>query len=427
MIELQFLNYLLEEKSFSVVTRNGITEDYFVSYNEEFKFIKEHYDKYNTVPDKETFIAEFEDFDIIEVNEPEKYLVETLQEEYLYVKMVPLVRNVAEKVKTDSREAIDYIRTNIDDYSNLIKYNVGYDLIANAGDRKEEFRFRNEKEGLLGISTGIKELDDITHGWLDEDFVAIGGRSNEGKTWVILYFLIQALMQGKKVLFYTGEMSKTLVGFRFDTLFEKFNNLALMRGKDDLGAEKQGKTKEDYYKYLDDLTDHAGSFIVVTPKDIGKRLDVTTLERLIEQEKPDIVGIDQLSLMEDVKKAHARNERYGNIASDLYLTSEKYGIPILTPVQVNREAEKGNDSDEPPTSTQIYGSDGILHNCTRLITIKLVDKIMKISLRKNRYGLKDQELMLVWDINYGIVKPFLKINKLDGEIHKEQLAGEDLF
>jgi replicative DNA helicase len=427
MIELQFLNYLLEEKSFAVATRNGITEEYFISYSDEFKFIKEHFKKYNTIPDKETFLEKFDDFDIIEVTEPEKYLVETLQEEYLYVKMVPFVRNVAEQVKTDSRQAIDYVRTNIDKYSNLVKYNVGYDLISNSNDRKEEFRFRNEKEGLLGISTGINELDNITHGWLDQDFIVIGGRSNEGKTWVLLYFLIQALNQGKKVLFYTGEMSKTLIGFRFDTLYNQFNNLALMRGDNNLGVEKNEKTKKEYYEYLDNLSNNGGSFIVVTPKDIGKRLDVNILERLIEQEKPDIVGIDQLSLMDDVKNSYSRNEKYGSIASDLYLASEKYSIPILSPVQVNREAEKGDNNEQPPTTTQIYGSDGILHNCTRLITIRLVDKIMKFGIRKNRYGLKDQEIMLVWDINHGIVKPFLKINKGDGETRTEQLAGEDLF
>lgn len=427
MIELQVINYILQTKNMSFVIQNGITAEYFTSYRDEFEFIQKHFEQYGVVPDRATFIDKFEDFDLFDVQESEQYLVETLQEEYLYVKMVPFVRTVAEKVKTDARLAVDYIRAEIDKYANLIKYSPGYDILLNAADRKKEYEFRNENKGLLGISTGIPQLDEITHGWLPEDLVVIGGRSNEGKTWVLLYFLVQALQQEKKVLLYSGEMSRLMIGFRFDTLYKQFNNLALMRGDANLGVDKEPKTKQEYYDYLNSLPQLGQRFTVVTPADIGGRLDVNTLWRLIEQEQPDIVGIDQISLMNDIRKGQSRNERYGNIAADLYLTSEKYKIPILTPAQVNREAEKRKDKESAPKASELYGSDGILHNATRVITIKKIENAMKLLVVKNRYGLREQEIMLVWDINNGIVKPFLRVDRQQEQEVVEKLGGEELF
>ena len=71
IVELQLLNYVLAKKDMSVLTDNNIDGDYFPEYANEYKFIKEHYDEYKTVPDVETFMAEFDDFSLLEVSESE--------------------------------------------------------------------------------------------------------------------------------------------------------------------------------------------------------------------------------------------------------------------------------------------------------------------------------------------------------------------
>ena len=81
MIQLQFLNYLLNSKDYSLLTINNIGSEFFPSYKNEFEYIKEHIDKYNCIPDKATFIDKFNDFDIVEVNENPNYLIDALFED----------------------------------------------------------------------------------------------------------------------------------------------------------------------------------------------------------------------------------------------------------------------------------------------------------------------------------------------------------
>lgn len=431
MIELQIINKILQDKSNAILLNNNIGEEYFITYKDEIKFINSHLQKYGTIPDMETFLAKFNDFDVIEVGESEKYLVETIQEQYMYHKMVPFVHELAELVTEDSTKAVEFLMSQTDNIKKLsAQYREGYDIIKNSRDRKEEFKFRNEAEGLLGITTGIEELDKITHGWMKEDLVIILGRTNEGKTWVLLFFLVAAWMAGVPVLLYSGEMSETLVGFRFDTLYGKFSNEALMSGEDNLG---DGKTVKDYYDYLNNISTTDVPFIVITPKDLGgRRLDIPKLHQLIEQYNPGIIGIDQISLMDDYRREKGEPKRiqYGNISEDLFLTSEKYGIPILAPAQANRESRKDKKSkEEAPEVEHISESDAIAHNATRVISIRNIDVTMKFAIKKNRYGQNNKELLMIWDINEGIVKPFLSVGTgEDGEVEEvEQLKGEDLF
>lgn len=394
----------------------------------------DHFKEYGNVPDKETFLNEFRDMDLVEVTESDKYLIETLQEEYLYSQMVPFVHKIAEAVKSDANVAVKIAQTEIERLSKLSAvFKAGFDIIKNSMSRQVDYEARLKNEGFLGIPTGIEELDKITHGWMrGEDLVIILGRTNEGKSWVLLFFLVVAWLNGQKVLMYSGEMSSSVVGYRFDSLNKHFSNEALMQGDANLGDERN---PTDYRKYLEDLAKSDLPFVVVTPKDLGgKRLTTPVLHQLIEQYKPDIIGIDQLSLMDDHRAGRGEQERirFTHIAEDLYIASEKYGIPILAPAQANREAEKEkkDDGGKTPELHQIGESDGVGQNATRVIAMRQIGTTLKITVRKNRYGKRNQEILLLWDIDKGIIRPFLAVStNKEGEAvqTKKLMEGEDLF
>jgi replicative DNA helicase len=433
---------VLHEKSLRIIRHNGLTEGHFVVYKKEYQFIMAHYEKYDMVPDLVTFLEHFRDFDVFLVTESDKYLIDTIQEEFSYKYMVPFIHDAAALLKVDARQAVDFIVTNMDKLQKLTaQYRAGVDIVQDSDARREEFRDRNSMKGLLGIHTGIKELDEITHGWLKEDFIVILGRTNEGKSWVLLFFLVAAWAAGKNVLLYSGEMGHTVVGFRFDTVHAHFSNRALMGGKDELQGEaaEEKKTPDDYYTYLTNLSKTETKFVVVTPKDLnGKRLTVPMLQALIEQVGADIVGIDQISLMEDARKEKGQQGRmdYTHISEDLYITSEKYGIPILAPAQANRNGSKKKKKDDEsgseeqtPELEDTAESDGIPQNATRVLAIRQLGATMKITLRKNRYGERNKDMLLIWDIDKGIVKPFLLASTDDKgvAVATTSLSGEELF
>ena len=80
--QCQTLNKIINTKDFSLVSLNNLTEEYFFNYKAEFNFIKNHYDAYRNIPDAHTFLNQFPDFDLFEVNEPDNYLIEQLVKDY---------------------------------------------------------------------------------------------------------------------------------------------------------------------------------------------------------------------------------------------------------------------------------------------------------------------------------------------------------
>lgn len=424
MVELQFINKILEDKDLKVFTKYGVSPEHFVTYKNEINYIMEHHGKFGVIPDKETIIDKFPDFDFVSVGENYEYLTEKLLEQYTYNRIVPVVHKIADLTQGNANDAVEFMKAQVEELNKIgIKRSIGYDIVQNIQDRVEEYKFRTEKHGLLGITTGLKDLDKDTFGWLaGEELVVILGRTNEGKSWIMQFFLTAAWKSGKKVLMYSGEMGKHIVGFRFDTLNQHFSNLGLMSG--------DSREKDDYVDYAANLKGER--FIVITPKDLGgERLDVKKLEQLVEIYQPDIIGIDQLSLMEDCRaKAGDPNRiKLTHISEDLFALSEKHRIPILTPSQANRDATKKNKSaaaeDDAPEAHHISESDGVGQNASRVISIKQVAAGIKIAIKKNRYGVNNKEYIYAWDIDRGVITDIPVATESEGET--EYTEGEDLF
>ncbi len=140
----------------------------FLNYEEEFEYIENFYKEYGKVPDKETFLNQFPDFNLIEVDvevaESDKYLLDNINEEYLYFKTVPVVQNVAEKLKSNSDEAVEYLLQEIPKLISLQR-TEGIDIIQNAEQRYNEYREKLKGKDLQYITTGFEESDTIFKGF----------------------------------------------------------------------------------------------------------------------------------------------------------------------------------------------------------------------------------------------------------------------
>lgn len=416
MVEQSLICKVLDAPDLEILHSNGVIAEMFLTSRDEVEFIINHYNTYKQMPDKVTFLGRFKEFQMLEVTESTDYLVYKLKEAYTYTKLAPIIQSTADLVREDSIKAIQYIKEQLEALQKEVpvsRNKDGYDIVANAKDRLAEYKKRCEVKGLIGIPTGIDKLDELTNGWMwGEELVVVTGRTNVGKTWIGEYFAVVAWKLGYKILFYSGEMSKEMVGFRFDTLNKHFSNMGLLNGAHTLGAKRDtegGKfLQEDYENYINQLSQKSG-FIVVTPDDFeGRKPNADEIKSLAIKHGADMIVVDQLSLMSDKRRADTPRIAYNNISEDLFLVSKELKKPILLMAQANREAVKNRKKGESPELHDLAESDGVGQNATRVLSLSVIDGTLKISIKKNRYGMNNKEVLMIWDINTGYLDPLVK-------------------
>lgn len=397
MIQLQVLSKIIESGDYSIIENNLLTRDYFVGYESEFDFIKEHKEKYNNVPDKATFLSKFPDVDLVEVTEPDNYLVNTIREEYQYHKAVPIVQKMAELLKSDANAATEYMLNALKDLTP--EYHLGgVDIVAQANERYNQYLERKEHQDDWFFTTGFEELDDLIHGiQREEELFVIFARTNQGKSWVLEKMCTHVWQLGFNVGYISAEMSAVSVGYRFDTLHKNFSNTGLMWGKDDV-------VEEDYKSYIKNLPVSKNKFMVATPIDFENQLTVPRLRSWVKQYSLDLLAIDGITYISDArgKRGDNKTTTLTNVSEDLMSLSMELKIPILIVVQANRNGVAQDDSEGTPELDSIRDSDGISHNASKVLSLRQTkDGILKMEVKKQRFGFVGGKLNYQWNINDG--------------------------
>lgn len=389
MVELQIINKILKDKSDSLLSLNEVNSDYFNQYKEEYNFIMEHKEHYGNIPDLETFLAKFPEFDVLQVMESDEYLINTFREEHLYELSVPVLTKISELLQTDSYAAVAYLKSKIPELQ-VPECTQLIDIISSASSRLDEYKeVRQDKDNFF-IPSGFKELDEIITGWhRGEEFVVLFARTGQGKSWILIKILEHAWKMNMRVGLIEPEMSANKTGYRFDTLHKNISNSALNKGE-----EVQG-----YERYINSLQDSHIPFFVAHPRDFKRKVTVSKLRSFVENNKLDILAVDGISYLTDERKERgdSRTTQLTNISEDLMDLSIELGVPVIVVAQSNREGAKEEDL----ALENIRDSDGIAYNASIVISMKQKDNQAILGIVKNRNGRNNVKLSYLWDIDLG--------------------------
>lgn len=397
MVSLQIISKILATKDSSILEDNLLTRDFFVGYENEYDFLVQHEKEYGAVPDKATFLSKFPDVELVEVTESDRYLVDTIREEYLYYKSVPVVQKIAELLKTDSNAAAEYMIHAVKELQPTYRLG-GTDIISQADERYKQFKDRKENQDEWFFTTGFEELDDLIHGiQREEELFVIFARTNQGKSWVLEKICTHIWEIGFNVGYISPEMGANSVGYRFDTLHQNFSNRGLMWGKDDID-------EEEYLKYINTLKTTKNQFVVATPVDFDRKITITKLRNWVKENKLDILAIDGIKYLSDERYKRGDNltTSLTNISEDLMALSIELHVPVLVVVQSNRSGVVAEDEDETPDLESIRDSDGISHNASKVLSLRQTkDGVLKMGIKKSRFGSVGGKLNYQWDIDTG--------------------------
>ena len=424
MIERQIICKILATGNYELLENNLITDEYFAGsgWEEELDFIKAHYKKYGNVPDRSTFQARFPEIEIVEVTESDKYLVDTIREEYLYRKCTPVINKIAELARTDSNAAVEYMIQSLKELQPNYQL-TGVDLIADAQERLDAFKERLTHQRESYFTTGFPELDNLIYGLQrGEELLVLFARTNQGKSWILEKIVTHIWQLGYNVGYISPEMSANSIGYRFDTLYKNYSNKGLVWGKDDINVD-------DYTEYINDLKTNNNKFIVATPLDFDRHITVSKLRNFVKQYKLDVLAIDGITYLSDERSKRNDNKTTSltNISEDLMLLSIELKIPVLVVVQANRSGIVDAESSGTPELESIRDSDGISHNASKVLSIRQKDGAVEIGVKKQRFG-ELGSLKYMWDINTG---EFTFIPDYDVQSstakNREKKSGKDVF
>jgi replicative DNA helicase len=186
-----------------------------------------------------------------------------------------------------------------------------------------------------------------------------------------------AVYQGFTVQYDALEQTRAQIAMRAHSFLSSdhakstFKSTALMNGTDfDLLS---------YKKFLQELKEGTTGRLIVNDTSRG-RVSPSTIAAQIERNRPDIVFIDYLTLM---------NTQAGDWQAIAALSAElkgiamRYEVPIVAAAQINRMAI-GNDL---PGAEHLAGADAIGQDADCVLTMKQVSRhVVKMKMAKYRHG-----------------------------------------
>lgn len=400
--QFQIINKILQTKDYSFITLNNLTAEHFFNYKAEYEFLKTHYDTYHVVPDRLTFLNNFPDFVIQDVNEPDNYLIEQLYNDYNQSYLASRFNGIKKLLEADDTAgATKFFLESVE------KLHIGSALqctdIISDTSRYERYLDMIANQSKYFISTGFPELDKIITG-IDRrnENMVIAARTGVGKSWLLLTIAVAASRQGLTVGIYSGEMSVDKVAYRVDTLIGNIDNRKISRG--------ELYYKDHYKSYLDSLKcSNFGPIKVLTPNDIAGPATVDALQAFVEKEHLDILFIDQYSLLEDTSRAKIAHEKVANISKAVKNLQVLKQVPIISVSQMNRT----KNEDKTQDTTQIALSDRIGQDATIILMLDKQDAEdpnnkgahkVSINIVKSRDGGDGRKLDYLWDFNTGIYR-----------------------
>lgn len=257
----------------------------------------------------------------------------------------------------DAFEVLDEVMTGVININASIKHGSGTTL-KTAVENEQSAICEMVKNGgaLLGIPTGFNGLDKCLGGWQRSKLTVVAGRPGMGKTAFVIMTGLQAAKQGKRVLLFSLEMSKSELANRVICHEAQLNNNRLKKPSDLTSAE------------LKSITD-----VVSTDNLIIDDTASMTIDRIHAKAKSlhiegalDMVIVDYLQLMSG--KEGNREQQISAISRGCKMLAKDLDIPVIALSQLSRSVEQ-RGGDKRPILSDLRESGAIEQDADNVVFI----------------------------------------------------------
>ena len=395
--ESKLISAVLTDKQIHVLLQANV-DRLLTTHNDIWTFIRNYFEQNGSVPPTGLVVDKFRDFDPVAGVGATKHHLEELQAEFLNDSLKDILRNAASDVQ--GGKGVEALEGLISKTSELKKdtaiiRDVDVTDIESAVAYYENVQKQNAL-GSIGIKTGLPGFDNyLPAGIMPGQLGVFLAYPGIGKSWLSLYFAVQAWKQGKSPLIISLEMSETEVRNRVFTIMGEglWSHRNLSAGNVELDTLRSWHKKH---------VEGKPEFHIIS-NDSGGEVTPSVIRGKIDQYKPDLVIVDYLQLMSPNQKSDSEVVRMKNLSRELKLLAISDEIPIIaissaTPDDVNK-------LDTVPTLGQTSWSRQIAYDADWVMALGrgTNSDIIECVFRKNRNGFMGEFLVQV-DFDKGFYK-----------------------
>ena len=387
--EAKVISAVLQDKQLHVLLQANV-ETLLRTHNDVWNFIRLYSENNGTVPPSSLVVEKFRDFEIVKEVGATKHHLEELQTEYLNDSLKDILRSAATEVQ--SGQGVLALEELITKTSTLKKNTSSIrDIDATDIDSAIAY-FENVKEqqalGQRGIKTGLPGFDNyLPSGIMPGQLGVFLAYPGIGKSWMALYFAVQAWKQGKTPLIISLEMSETEVRNRVFTIMGEglWSHRKLSNGEIELDMLKKWHT---------DKIDGRPPFHIIS-NDSGGEVTPSVIRGKLDQYKPDFVVVDYLQLMSPNQKADNETVKMKNLSRELKLMAISEEVPIIAISSATPDDVK--DMSTVPTLAQTAWSRQIAYDADFVLALGRGSNsdVIECAFRKNRNGFMGDFLVQV--------------------------------
>ena len=255
------------------------------------------------------------------------------------------------------------------------------------------------KDKIVGIPTGFKDIDEKTSGLQRSDLIIVAARPAMGKTAFALNIAQQsAVKAGSSVIIFRLEMSKEQLGQR----------LLAMQARVEMQKLKQGDLdRKDWDRITMALDELNNTKIVIDDTPGISLMEMRNKCRRLKAEQGlDLVVIDYLQLMSLQGKTDNRQQEISTISRNLKLLAREMDCPVIVLSQLSRAPEQRQD--HRPILSDLRESGSIEQDADIVIFLyrddyynENTDKpgVCEVNIAKHRSGPTDK-VELTWVSRY---------------------------
>jgi replicative DNA helicase len=263
-----------------------------------------------------------------------------VQEKATLRRLVEVGTRIAQMGYANEGDVEDLVNRAQEDVYSVTKSGVGEDyvpLFDSIEAAVEEMERAQSRGGdMVGVPTGFRELDEMTHGLHGGQFVILAARPAVGKSTLALDMARNAAIKHKKpVIFFSLEMGRAEIAMR----------LLSAESRIYLQSMRKGDLNDNDWQRLAGVRGEINS----APLYIDDSPNLTLIEirakcrRMAQRVGLEMIVIDYIQLMTSGKKVESRQQEVSEFSRALKLLAKELNVPVVAISQLNRNSEKSDN------------------------------------------------------------------------------------